>query len=170
ARPRSPPGPPPRAPRSRGPGNRSDTARAAPSAAAPPPPAPAPRCAAAGGASHAAARGCVSPACDPPRIPNLPEAPVYNGRSMGNFMGGSAPAMANQIAEGFILLSQATLRGFTDGELNLLRFELEKLQRDARAEVPPQDDAMAQQVRNRKISRLSSAVQVVNHQLTRKVR
>ena len=89
---------------------------------------------------------------------------------MGNFMGGSAPAMANQIAEGFILLSQNTLRGFTDGELNLLRFELEKLQRDARAEVPPQDDAMAQQVRNRKISRLSSAVQVVNHQLTRKGR
>ena len=89
---------------------------------------------------------------------------------MGNFMGGSAPAMANQIVEGFILLSANTLRGFTDGELNLLRFELEKLQRDARAEVPPQDDAMAQQARNRKISRLSAAVQVVNHQLTRKVR
>ena len=89
---------------------------------------------------------------------------------MGNFMGGSAPAMANQIVEGFILLSANTLRGFTDGELNLLRFELEKLQRDARAEVPPQDDAMAQQARNRKISRLSSAVQVINHQLTRKVR
>jgi hypothetical protein len=89
---------------------------------------------------------------------------------MGNFMGGSAPAMANQIAEGFILLSANTLRGFTDGELNLLRFELEKLQRDARAEVPPQDDAMAQQARNRKISRLSGAVQVVHNQLTRKVR
>ena len=89
---------------------------------------------------------------------------------MGNFMGGSAPAMANQIAEGFILLSQNTLRGFTDAELNLLRFELEKLQRDTRAEVPPQDDAMAQQARNRKISRLSGAVQVINHQLTRKNR
>jgi hypothetical protein len=89
---------------------------------------------------------------------------------MGNFMGGSAPAMANQIAEGFILLSQNTLRGFTDAELNLLRFELEKLQRDARAEVPPQDDAMAQQTRNRKIARLSSAVQVIQHQLTRKGR
>ena len=89
---------------------------------------------------------------------------------MANFLGGSAPAMAAQVVEGFILLSANTLRGFNDGELNLLRFELEKLQRDARAEVPPQDDAMAQQVRNRKISRLSSAVQVVNHQLTRKGR
>jgi hypothetical protein len=89
---------------------------------------------------------------------------------MGNYMGGSAPAMANQIAEGFILLSQSTLKGFTDGELNLLRFELEKLQRDARAEVPPQDDAMAQQVRNRKIARLTGAITVISHQLTRKVR
>ncbi len=78
--------------------------------------------------------------------------------------------MANQIVEGFILLSANTLRGFTDGELNLLRFELEKIQRDTRAEVPPQDDALAQQARNRKISRLSSAIQVVAHQLTRKNR
>jgi len=89
---------------------------------------------------------------------------------MGNYMGGSAPAMANQIVDGFILLSQASLKGFTDGELTLLRFELERMQRDTRAEVPPQDDAMAQQVRNRKISRLSAAIQIVNHQLTRKVR
>jgi hypothetical protein len=89
---------------------------------------------------------------------------------MGNYMGGSAPAMANQIVEGFILLSQATLKGFTDPELTLLRFELERMQRDTRAEVPPQDDAMAQQARNRKISRLSSALQVVNNQLARKVR
>jgi len=89
---------------------------------------------------------------------------------MGNFMGGSAPAMASQILEGYILLSQATLKGFTNPELTLLRFELEKLQRDARAEVPPQDDANAQQSRNRKISRLSAALQVVSHQLTRKDR
>lgn len=85
-------------------------------------------------------------------------------------MGGSAPAMAAQIADGFILVSQNTLKTFNDGELNLLRFELERLQRDTRAETPPQDDALAQQARNRKISRLSGALQVVNHQLTRKGR
>jgi len=87
---------------------------------------------------------------------------------MANFMGGSAPAMANQISEGFILLSTATLRGFLPGDLNLLRFELDKLLRDARAEVPPQDDAQALQVRNRKISRLNSAMQVVSHMLTKR--
>ncbi len=85
---------------------------------------------------------------------------------MANFMGGSAPAMANQIAEGYILLSTNTLRGFLPGELSLLRVELEKLQRDARAVVPPQDDALAQQARNRKIARLTSALQVVTNKMT----
>ena len=85
---------------------------------------------------------------------------------MANWMGGSAPAMAGQIAEGFILLSTASLKGFLPGDLNLLRQELEKLLRAARAEVPPQDDALAQQARNRKISRISSAVQVVQNQLS----
>jgi hypothetical protein len=85
---------------------------------------------------------------------------------MANYMGGSAPAMANQIAEGYILLSTNTLRSFAPGELALLRQELEKLQRDARAVVPPQDDALAQQARNRKIARLSSALQVVVNKMT----
>ena len=67
-------------------------------------------------------------------------------------MGGSAPAMANQVAEGFILLSTNSLKGFTPGELNLLRTELDKLQREARAVVPPPDDALANQSRNRRIA------------------
>ena len=81
-------------------------------------------------------------------------------------MGGSAAAMANQVAEGFILLSANTLRGFTPGDLNLLRAELDKLQRETRAIVPPADDALANQARNRRIARLSSAMQIVTHKLT----
>jgi hypothetical protein len=84
---------------------------------------------------------------------------------MGNFMGGSAPAMASQVAEGFILLSSNSLKGFLPGELQNLRQELEKLQREVRAETPPQDDAMANQARNRKIARISSAIQVVHHKM-----
>lgn len=89
---------------------------------------------------------------------------------MANFMGGSAPAMAAQLLEGNILLNQNSLKSFTNADLNLLRFELEKLQRDARSEIPPQDDAQAQQVRNRKITRLSTALQVIGYQLSRKDR
>ncbi|MFN8096132.1 MAG: hypothetical protein U0599_28620 [Vicinamibacteria bacterium] len=85
---------------------------------------------------------------------------------MANWMGGSCPAMANQVAGGFMLLSAANLRGFAPGELNQLKQELEKQLRTARAEVPPQDDALAQQARNHRISRLTSAVQVVQFQMT----
>ena len=81
------------------------------------------------------------------------------------FMGGSAPAMASQICEGFILVSLATLKGLTPAELNLLRTEVDKLLREVRATTPPGDDAQANQVRNRKIARLNSALQVVSSKL-----
>jgi hypothetical protein len=84
---------------------------------------------------------------------------------MGNFMGGSAPAMAGQIMEGYILMSGHTVKGFTPPELGLLRVEIEKLQRDVRAIVPAQDDAQANQARNRKIGRLNGALQVINNAL-----
>ena len=85
---------------------------------------------------------------------------------MANFMGGSAPAMALQVADGYILLSANTLRGYLPGELTLLKTELDKLLRDARALVPPQDDAPAQQARNRRIGRISSALQVVQNKMS----
>jgi hypothetical protein len=84
---------------------------------------------------------------------------------MANWMGGSCPAMANQIAGGYMLLTAASLKGFLPGDLQALKLELEKLLRNVRAEVPPQDDALAQQARNHRIARLSSAVQVVQNQM-----
>ena len=74
--------------------------------------------------------------------------------------------MANQILEGYFLLNKNSLKGFTPGDLGTLKNELEKLQREVRAETPAQDDAPASQLRNRKIARLSSAVQVIQHQMT----
>jgi hypothetical protein len=85
---------------------------------------------------------------------------------MANFMGGSAPAMASQIAEGFILLNANNLKGFLPGDLGNLRQEIDKLLREVRSLTPPQDDALAQQVRNRKIVRLSSAIQVIQAKVT----
>ena len=84
---------------------------------------------------------------------------------MANWMGGSAPAMANQIAGGFCSVTAGTLRGFLPADLSALKLELEKQLRNARAEVPPQDDALAQQARNHRIGRLTSALQVVNNQI-----
>ena len=87
---------------------------------------------------------------------------------MANWMGGSAPAMAQQVSGGFVLVSAANLRGFTPAELQTFKLELEKNLRTTRAEVPAQDDALAQQARNHRISRLSSALQVVQNQLTKR--
>ena len=87
---------------------------------------------------------------------------------MANFMGGSAAAMASQIAEGFILLNPNTLRGYAPADLVSLRMEIERLQRDTRAITPPADDAQANQARNRKITRLSSALQVVSAKMMSK--
>jgi len=84
---------------------------------------------------------------------------------MANWMGGSAPAMANQIAGGFCSVTAGTLRGFLPADLSPLKLELEKQLRNSRAEVPPQDDALAQQARNHRIGRLTSALQVVNNQI-----
>lgn len=85
---------------------------------------------------------------------------------MAGFMGGSAPAMAAQIADGMYLLNNNTLRSFAPAELALLRQELEKLQRDVRAIVPPATDALACQSRNRRIGRISSALQVIVNKQT----
>jgi hypothetical protein len=85
---------------------------------------------------------------------------------MVGFMGGSAPAMASQIADGFILVNTATLKGYLPNELQALRQELEKVLRDTRSLVPPSDDALQQQARHRKIARVSSAVQMVQARLS----
>ncbi len=85
---------------------------------------------------------------------------------MANFIGGSAPAMASQIAEGFILLSTNSLKGFLHGDLTNLRQEVDKLLREVRSLTPAADDAQALQARNRKIARLSSAIQVIQGKIT----
>ena len=76
--------------------------------------------------------------------------------------------MAAQIVDGYLLLSTNTLKGLLPGELNLLKAELDKMLRTVRAETPPQDDALAQQARNRRIARLSSSMQVIQNQLSQR--
>ncbi len=81
---------------------------------------------------------------------------------MGNFLGGSAYAMSKDIAEGYVLLNANLLKKFTDMELVQLRQQLEKVQKEIRAEQPPQNDVQAIQKRGRKISRISSALLVLD--------
>lgn len=75
---------------------------------------------------------------------------------MANFLGGSAYAMAQQISEGFVLVTERTLQRLVLSELDQLGFELERLLRDLRGEQPPLDDIPALRLRNRRIQRLTS--------------
>jgi hypothetical protein len=81
---------------------------------------------------------------------------------MGNFIGGSAYAMSKDIAEGMILVNTNTFKKFTPVELKQLSFELDKVQKEARADQPPLDDTQAIQKRGRKLSRITTALQIIN--------
>lgn len=81
---------------------------------------------------------------------------------MSPYMGGSAPAMAGQIADGYTLISAVQLKRLLDNELDQLQFELEHLLRDLRGEPVDLSDMPAIQARNRRITRLSGAIQQVS--------
>ena len=87
---------------------------------------------------------------------------------MGNFIGGSAYAMARDVAEGMILVNTNMFRKFTPAELKQLTFELDKVQKEARAEQPPQDDTQAIQKRGRKLSRITTAMNITNAALIKR--
>ena len=81
------------------------------------------------------------------------------------FMGGSAYAMARDVSEGYVLLNATLLKRMTSDELRQLRFEIERLLSWHRSEQPPADEMLALQTRNRKITRLNSAVMMINNQI-----
>ena len=73
-------------------------------------------------------------------------------------MGGSAWAMSQQIADGFILVSERTYKRLERGELDKLGFEMEKLLREVRAVQIPLEDIQGLQQKNGKCSRLMGAL------------
>ncbi|HVS01857.1 MAG TPA: hypothetical protein VMT16_03730 [Thermoanaerobaculia bacterium] len=82
---------------------------------------------------------------------------------MGNYMGGSAWAMSQQISQGFILVNERTFSRLQAGEMDKLAFEMEKLLREVRSEQPPLEDIPALQNKNRRLSRLTGAISQLRH-------
>ena len=78
--------------------------------------------------------------------------------AMGNFMGGSAWAMARDICEGFILVTERTFSRMQRGEIEQLAFEMDRHLREVRGDQPALDDLEAIQKRNRRISRINTAM------------
>ncbi len=82
---------------------------------------------------------------------------------MGSFIGGSAPAMARQVCDGFTLLSQATLKRLDLGQMRTLEFEIDKRLRETRSELVSVEDQVALTKRNRRLSRIEGAIRVLRH-------
>jgi hypothetical protein len=88
---------------------------------------------------------------------------------MGNFSGGSAFSMAQQIADGYLLVTERTFKRLAPGELQKLLFELDRLLRSIRAASRPMAETLEIQKRNRRIQRLNSTrMMLQTHRQTRR--
>ncbi len=75
---------------------------------------------------------------------------------MSHFIGGSAYAMVQQVADGFLLVTERTFRRLGRAELDQLNLEIEKTLRAVRGDQPAAGDLQAIQQRNRRIQRLNT--------------
>jgi hypothetical protein len=83
------------------------------------------------------------------------------------FPGGSAYAMARDVAEGYLLVTERTFKTLTRSDLDQLSFEIDRHLRELRGDQPSLDDLPAIQQRQRKMQRLNSALQMLRGYRTR---
>ena len=78
-----------------------------------------------------------------------------------SFPGGSAYAMARDVAEGFLLVTERVFKTMSRSELDQVTFEIDRHLRELRGDQPPLDDVPALQQRQRRMQRLNSALTVM---------
>jgi hypothetical protein len=74
---------------------------------------------------------------------------------------GSPKKLAQDIAEGFFMLTPPMLKTYTPADLKTILVNLAIVARDLRQEQIPQDDVMAVKAKNMKMSRLNQAEIVI---------
>jgi len=74
---------------------------------------------------------------------------------------GSPKKMAQDIADGFMMLSPPMLKGYTPADMKTILTNLAIVTRDLRGEQIPLEDVMALKARNMKLSRLNQAEVVI---------
>lgn len=82
---------------------------------------------------------------------------------MTNFLGGSAYAMARDIADGYHIITERSFKTMSRGETEQLAFELDRCLREIRAEQPSLEDLASIKQRNRRIQRLNQAFMVLRN-------
>ncbi len=76
-------------------------------------------------------------------------------------LSGSPKKLAQDVADGFFLLSPPALRQYTPAELKIILSSLSMVTRELRAQQVPLEDLMAIKAKNMKLSRLHQAEIVV---------
>jgi hypothetical protein len=82
---------------------------------------------------------------------------------MSAFLGGSAYAMVRDIADGYIITSELTFKKFQAADFQAFGFEIDKLLREIRGNVPPTGDVEATQKRQRRMQRLQQTLTIANN-------
>ena len=80
---------------------------------------------------------------------------------MSGFSGGSAWAMAREIGEGFVLVTERTFRQMTPAQMNQLGHEVDRLLRELRGGATTDEPLLDLQRRQRKIQRLTSTTMIL---------
>ncbi len=83
------------------------------------------------------------------------------------FSGGSAYAMARDVAEGYLLVTERNFKSMSRSDLDQLVFEIDRHLRELRGEQPPLDDVAALQQRQRRMQRLNTALMIVRSYRTK---
>ena len=81
--------------------------------------------------------------------------------SVSGFAGGSAWAMAREIAGGFILVTDRTFRPMSPAQVKQLGHEIERLLRELRGSATADEPLLELQGRQRKIQRLNTTMMVL---------
>lgn len=74
---------------------------------------------------------------------------------------GSPKKLAQDIAEGYLMLSPPLLKNYTPADLKIIVVNIGIVTRELRQEVIPLDDVMTIKARNMKLSRLHQAEVVI---------
>lgn len=77
------------------------------------------------------------------------------------FPGGSAYAMARDVGEGFLLVTERTFKTMSRSDLDQVVFEMDRYLRELRGDQPAIDDLPAVQLRQRKMQRINSALSIL---------
>jgi len=74
---------------------------------------------------------------------------------------GSPKKLAQDIAEGYLMLTPPLLKNYTPADLKIIVVNIGIVTRELRQEVIPLDDVMTIKARNMKLSRLNQAAVVI---------